>query len=350
MTEDTDKWFYLICVLTFAMLLWLLSSILAPFLLAAIIAYLGDPLVDRLEARGWGRTTSVLLVFLLSFLLVGGALLCLLPILHGQVLGLLSTLPGLASKAFNEYLPPLMRFFNLETSAFGMDEIRQFFMENWRGLSGLVGDVFVNVSSSGKWLMVWLGYLLIVPLVSFYLLRDWDVLIARCIEVLPRRTHEVVRSLGRDCDRVLGEFLRGQLLIMCCLGLMYSFGLWLAGINFSLLIGMFAGLLSFIPWAGGIVGIGIAGVVAFLQFHDIIHLVYVVLVFAIAQGIEGMILTPLLIGSRIGLHPVTVIFAVLTGGQLFGFFGVLLALPVASVLVVVLRHFYQHYRSSSLSY
>ncbi|MBI4005194.1 MAG: AI-2E family transporter, partial [Gammaproteobacteria bacterium] len=204
-----------------------------------------------------------------------------------------------------------------------------------------------KITQSGQVLLGWLAYLLLIPVVTFYLLRDWDILVNKIHELIPSQYSQLVTRLARDCDDVLAEFLRGQLLVMLGQGIIYSIGLWLAGLEVALLIGMLAGLVSFVPYLGFIVGISAAAIAALVQFNDVIHLVYVILVFGIGQMIEGMVLSPWLVGDRIGLHPVAVIFAVMAGGQLFGFFGVLLALPVAAVIVVLLRHLRSHYLQSS---
>jgi predicted PurR-regulated permease PerM len=165
---------------------------------------------------------------------------------------------------------------------------------------------------------------------------------------LPRKQAPLIKKLATECDDVLSEFLRGQLLVMFSLGIIYTIGLWIAGLEFALLIGMLAGLVSFVPYLGFVVGIIVAGIAALVQFNDVIHIIYILIVFGIGQAIESMVLSPWLVGERIGLHPVAVIFAVMAGGQLFGFFGVLLALPVAAVIVVLLRYLHGRYLDSSL--
>jgi len=206
--------------------------------------------------------------------------------------------------------------------------------------------VLGKVGYSGQWLLSWAAWLLLVPVVTFYLLRDWDRLVHSIRELIPRQYEPTVVSLARECDSVLAEFLRGQLLVMFSLGTIYSIGLWFTGLEYSLLVGMSAGLVSFVPYLGGIVGISVAGILAYMQFHDLLHLVYVALVFGTGQAVEGMVLSPTLVGDRIGLHPVAVIFAVMAGGQLFGFIGILLSLPVAAVVTVLLRYLHQRYIDS----
>jgi predicted PurR-regulated permease PerM len=183
---------------------------------------------------------------------------------------------------------------------------------------------------------------------TFYLLRDWDVLVARFRELLPRRISGKFIEMSLECDDMLAGFIRGQLMVMLALAIIYTVGLSLIGLELALLLGVIAGLVSFVPYLGLIVGIALAGLAAFFQFGEWLPVFYVVIVFTVAQSIEGMLLTPHFVGERIGLHPVAVIFAVLAGGKLFGFTGVLLALPVAAVVMVLLRHAHQRYVSSHL--
>jgi len=194
----------------------------------------------------------------------------------------------------------------------------------------------------------WLANIVLIPVITFYLMRDWDHLVSYIHDLLPRSIEGKVSLMAKESDEVLGAFLRGQMLVMLALGVIYSIGLRLVGVEFSLLIGLFAGLLSFIPYMGLIVGVIIASVAVLFQTHDMTNLLWVFLVFGVAQMIEGMLLTPILVGDRIGLHPVAVIFAVLAGGQLFGFFGILLALPVFAVLAVLLRHGHVRYKGSKI--
>jgi predicted PurR-regulated permease PerM len=274
-------------------------------------------------------------------------LLILIPLLQEQLSSLLSRLPLIVPWLQKVALPWISSTFNIEMSDVDLDVLKQALAGNWQDIGNILGLLLGKVTHSGQLVFAWLAYLVLVPVVSFYLLRDWDVLVTSVRELLPRQYEPIISKLTRECDSVLAEFLRGQLMLMLALGLMYSIGLWIVGLEFALLVGMMAGLISFVPYLGAIVGIVVAGVLAFMQFHDIIHLLYVALVFGTGQTIEGMLLSPMLVGDRIGLHPVAVIFAVMSGGQLFGFFGVLLALPAAAVIVVLLRHLRQQYVESS---
>jgi predicted PurR-regulated permease PerM len=190
--------------------------------------------------------------------------------------------------------------------------------------------------------------LVLIPVVTFYLLRDWDKLLEGIRTLIPRRIEPVISGLSSEIEEVLGAFIRGQLMVMFALGAIYAVGLWLVGLDLAFIIGMSAGLLSIVPYLGTAVGIVAGLAAAAFQFQDLFHIVLVLIVFGAGQSLESMFLTPKLVGDAVGLHPVTVIFAVLAGGQLFGFLGILLALPVASALNVLVRHLRQEYTKSSL--
>lgn len=347
MTETKRVWL-LGSVLLAGWLVWLLSPILTPFVVAALLAYLGDPLVDRLEARGLKRTPAVAVVFSVLFLLLALALLLLLPRLEAQISQLISKLPGYLGWLRDHVLPRLEALLPGEAAVLDVEALQQTIGKHWREAGGILAGIWSSVSGSGLALIGWLANLFLIPVLTFYLLRDWDHLVAGVRALLPRRDEPVWVALATEADEVLGAFLRGQVLVMFALGVLYTTGLWLVGLDLALLIGMFAGLISFVPYLGLIVGILIAGLASVLQSHGVGDLPWVVLVFVGAQMLEGTVLTPRLVGERIGLHPVAVIFAVMAGGQLYGFFGILLALPVAAVAMVLIRHLVQRYRSSSL--
>jgi predicted PurR-regulated permease PerM len=335
---EVRTWLWLAGFLVAAALLYLLAPVLTPFLVGALLAYLGDPLVDRLERFRLSRTLAVLTVFA-CMLLVGLALLLILaPLIQQQIVNLIERIPDMAIWVQDRLLPRLNRMLGVELAAFDPGSLRDAIGKHWRDVGNVVGMVLGKVGASGQILFSWLAWLLLVPVVTFYLLRDWDMLVEQLRALIPPRFEPTTVALARECDEVLAAFLRGQLLVMLALGLIYSVGLWIVGLEFALLIGMFAGLVSFVPYLGSIVGILVAGVVALMQFQDAIHVFYVLAVFGVGQAIEGMVLSPWLVGERIGMHPVGVIFAVMAGGQLFGFFGVLVALPAAAVLTVILRH------------
>lgn len=343
--SESQKWFLLAGLAFGGGLLYLLSPVLTPFLVAAVLAYIGDPLADRLEALRFSRTLSVVTVFLALTLVVLLLLLILVPMLERQLVLLGNKLPLYLDTLQQTVLPTIGDYLGVDPSAFDLASFKTMVREQW---SGTVRGVFSFISRSGMTLLAWGANLVLIPVVTFYMLRDWDILVERVHELVPRRYEAAVVRLAGAADEVLGAFLRGQLTVMLALGIIYSVGLSLVGLELALLIGMLAGLVSFVPYLGTIVGILVAGAAALMQFQELMPLLYVALVFVTGQMVEGMLLTPLLVGEKIGLHPVAVIFAVLAGGQLFGFFGILLALPVAAVVMVLLRYTHEQYVSSTL--
>lgn len=345
---DAQKWLTFASLAFVGWLIYLLAPVLTPFLVAAFLAYLGDPVTDSLEKRKLSRTLSVIIVFSVMIFIGLLLLLILIPLLQNQFITLMVRLPELVNWIQEVALPKVFSLTGSDAETPDLNSVRQLMTENLQNVGNVLSFILGKVGASGQFLLAWLAYLLLVPVVTFYLLRDWDKLVANARSLIPKKYELKVVGIIKECDSILSEFLRGQLLVMLALGIIYSLGLWIVGLEFALLVGMMAGLVSFVPYLGAIVGIGIAGVLAYLQFHDLLHLVYVGLVFGTGQAIEGMLLSPVLVGERIGLHPVAVIFAVMAGGQLFGFLGVLLALPVAAVLTVLLRHVHAHYIESEV--
>lgn len=333
-------------VAAIAYLIYLLSPILTPFLISAILAYVADPLVDRLERYRLPRLAGVIIVFFTLSLTALAAFLILTPAVERQVSVFMGKLPGHIDWIQATLLPWLSSLLGPDANALDLEAIKETILDNWKNLGGLLSRVATYVTSSGLGLLSWLVNLTLIPIVTFYLLLDWDDIVRRVDELIPQRYRPMAGRLAREIDEVLGSFLRGQLVVMLVLGVIYCTGLRIIGLDLALPIGLLAGLVSFVPYLGVIVGLLAAGVAAVLQFQEIIPLLWVALVFGVGQFLEGMILTPRLIGNRLGLHPVAVIFAVLAGGQLFGFFGVLLALPAAAVIMVWLRFLHTNYRNS----
>lgn len=345
--SDTNKLFILIATVAFGFLLYLLSPVLMPFFISALLAYLADPIVDKLEQRKLSRTLSVSVVFSILVLVGLVLLLVLLPLLTSQIGALLNRLPEYIA-LIQTNLVPWLSSFGIPAEMFDLTTIKQSLSSYWAEVGHVAGGIFSYMTRSGMVILQWLANLVLVPVVTFYLLRDWDILVARFRELLPRRHAAKFIDLSLECDEMLAAFIRGQLMVMIALATIYTIGLATIGLELSLLLGLIAGVVSFVPYLGLIVGIGLAGLAAFFQFHEWLPVLMVALVFGVAQVIESVILTPRFVGERIGLHPVAVIFAVLAGGQLFGFTGVLLALPVAAVIMVLLRHAHQRYLDSQL--
>jgi predicted PurR-regulated permease PerM len=347
-TDVSRRWQWLLIAAVILGLLWLLAPVLMPFVLAAMLAYLGDPLADRLERWRLNRTLAVSIVFAVMVLVLVGALLLLLPLIQRQIANLIQSLPRYVEWTRAMALPWLQQHLHLDPNVFDPESIVAAVKSHMGSVGGIVAATVARVSKSGLGIALWLTNLVLIPVVTFYLLRDWDVLVARIDRMLPRSIEPTVARLARESDHVLGAFVRGQLLVMLALGLIYGIGLSVIGLSVGPLIGMIAGILSFVPYLGFMVGLVAALIAALVQYGDWLHIGLVLVVFAVGPAAEGYVLVPRLVGGKIGLHPVAVIFAVLAGGHLFGFLGVLLALPAAAVIMVLLRYGYDRYRNSGL--
>jgi len=332
---------WLIAIALTGWLLYLLAPVLTPFVAAALLAYIGDPLADRLQKFGLPRTLAVVAVFLLTFLMLGLLVLLVGPLIQTQVGALFDALPDIVSQFEQVWLPNIAELLNLDV---GDDVGIGAFLARYGDMAGSWGTkVLVSVSQSGGALAAAVLSLFLVPIITFYLLRDWDSIIAHIGALIPSEQRETVTRLARETDEVLGAFLRGQLLVMLALGFIYSVGLGLVGLKFAIAIGVVSGLVSFVPYLGFLFGIVLASLTVALEPEPLWQLVGVVVTFTGAQLLEGSVLTPKLVGDRIGLHPVIIIFAIVAGGQLFGFFGILLALPAAAVLSVLVRFAFHRY-------
>jgi predicted PurR-regulated permease PerM len=353
MASDSRNWLTLVLVAGGGWLVYLLAPVITPFAVSAMLAYLGDPLVDRLERASvkiWkvGRSLAVTVVFTLILTVLVLLLVIIIPMLVEQIRLLVERFPQWIDWFSATALPWLAGQAGLEMKGFDPAQFSGMLQEYWKEISTAAFNVIDLISRGGLALASWLANLILIPVVTFYLLRDWDLLRRGIQDLLPRNIEGNTSQLAAEIDEVLSAFIRGQLMVMVALGVIYFVGLSLVGIELAFLIGMGAGLLSVVPYLGSIIGVIVAAGAAMFQFHDVFHLVMVLLVFGLGQMAEGMFLTPKLVGDRIGLHPVTVIFAVLAGGQIFGFLGILLALPVAAALNVLVRHVHQRYRQSEI--
>lgn len=330
-------------------LVWLLAPILTPFALAALLGWLGDPLVDRLQQRGLSRNTAVGLVFGAMTTVLVIASLVLVPLLEQQIMTLVHSLPAYRDWFVGTALPWVEHRTGLEILSW-LDPERLFNLirEHWERAGGIATTVLGYVSRSGFALLGWIANLVLLPVLTFFFLRDWDLLVQRVGLLVPRDHYETVRTLAKDSDAVLGGFLRGQMMVMLILGVLYGIGLWAVGLDLGILIGIIGGLLTFVPYLGPATVVVLGGIASLVQFGDWQHLAGVAVVFTVGQIIESYWLTPKLVGDRIGLHPMAVIFSVMAGGSLFGFLGMLLALPVAAVANVLLHFAHGRYTQSRL--
>jgi predicted PurR-regulated permease PerM len=349
--SDSQKWLMLAFSAALGWLIYQLAPILMPFAVSAGLAYLGDPLVDRLELVRFrsfrlSRTLAVVLVFTGIILVIASLFIIVVPALEYQISELLERLPAYLNWINKTLIPVLQKYLGRSIRPVQSDQL-MVFIRSQLPAGGVTENLIMSVSRSGAVIIGWVMNLVLIPVISFYLLRDWDELMSQIHDLFPRRYSGLVSKLAKEVDEVLGAFMRGQFYVMLAMGLVYSLGLWLIDLQLALLIGMMAGLISFVPYMGVIVGLVTACLAALLEYQNAMHIVPVLIVFAIGHSLESMWLTPWLVGNRIGLHPVAVIFAVLAGGQLFGFLGVLLALPLASVIMVLLRHIHGRYTDSS---
>ena len=342
-----NKIFVITLCLVTLILLYFLSPILTPFLIGTLLAYLVNPIVILLMRMHLPRVVAVMIVFLILFFIMGLSILLVIPLIQTQIDHLIIAMPDFFAWVDNTAVPFIKaRFGNHDI--INMAALKAELSQNWMKAGGAAGWAVKTVLSSGMTILHWLLDIILIFVATFYLLYDWEKFLNGLHRLLPRKYEPVIMKLVKDCNQVIAAFFRGQLLVMLTLGVYYSIALTLIGLQFGLVIGIAVGLLSIIPYLGVIVGILSASIAAFIQYGTFVSIIPVLLVFAFGQTLDGMFITPKLVGDRIGLHPIAVIFAVLAGGTLFGFFGVLLALPVASIIMVLLRFLIAHYHNSPL--
>jgi len=347
----TGRWiFWVAAAAAFLLLMWVLNDILLPFVVGMVVAYFLDPVVVRLQRARISRTMATTLVTIIAVLVAVGVVMAILPPLFGQIQSLINKAPEYIVKALGRIQPllePLRDRLGLDPPSLHdlQSEATQ-----WAG-KGLevAGGIAGALAARGVAIINLLGLLFITPVVTFYMLRDWEKLVAAIDNSLPLEHADTIRKLTAESNAAIAGFVRGQALVCLALGTFYGIGLTLVGLQFGLVIGLIAGAISFIPFVGTFVGGVMALGMALAQFPpDWIGVVKVAAVFVVGQMLEGNFLSPKLVGDRVGLHPVWIMFALLAGGSLFGFTGVLIAVPVAAILGVVVRHFIARYRDSAL--
>ncbi|NOX09471.1 MAG: AI-2E family transporter [Gammaproteobacteria bacterium] len=343
--NDSQRWFWLMLFALSLVLFKLLSPVLAPFLLAALLAYIADPVVSWIESSGASRTLAVIIIFVVVLILLLFSLLILLPLLGRQ----LAQVPDHIAWLQGQVIPLLRPYLGEQV----INEIAQIdvlasIQQHWQQAGDVMLQLIQQVTQSGAHLIAWMVNMLLVPVVSFYLLRDWDVLINRVHGLLPRDKEALISSLVMESHGVLGAFMRGQLLVMLVLTMLYALGLYWIGLDSFLLLAVVSGVVSFVPYLGLLVGVVFAGIAAYMQYETMLPVIQVLAIFGLAQIIEMVVLTPYFVGDRVGLHPVVVIFSIMAGGELLGFMGILLALPVAAVILVLLRSIKRHYLQSAV--
>jgi predicted PurR-regulated permease PerM len=339
-------WPWLLAALLLVLLFKLLSPVFAPFVVAAIFAYMFNPLVNKMQRR-LGRNFSVALIFLLMSLAGTVFLLIVVPLLYQQISKLVALIPQWLDWLESHGLPALGLKLP-EGITLDFNGLKHYLGSHADETSSFLSEVLGPLGKSSLKLASFVAHVLLIPVIAFYLLRDWNHLTAWIENLFPERLRHKVRKLAQETDDVLGSFLRGQLTLMVIQGLIYVLGLWAIGLDFALLVGILAGLVSFVPYLGFISGMLMGVIAMIMQGGDTLHVGYVVAVFVVGHGLEHALISPIFVGHSIGLHPVAVIFSVLAGGHLYGFVGVLMALPVAAIIAVLLRHAKQYWFQSAL--
>ena len=335
-------------LIVFLLFLVVFSPVLLPFVAGMALAYFLDPVADRLEKLGLSRLAATILILLLFLMILVVGLMIIIPILATQLVDFISKLPDYISQLqalmANENSQWLKRYIGIDSSVI---------QENLSALlqqgAGFLSTLLQSLWNSGKSLIDIAGLFIVTPVVAFYMLLDWDRMVSRIDSWVPRRQLYTVRGIARDMDAAVAGFVRGQGTLCLILGTYYAIGLTLTGLNFGLLIGFFAGVISFIPYIGSFVGLALAIGVALVQFWpDWIMIVAVAGVFFLGQFVEGNILQPKLVGSSVGLHPVWLMFALFAFGSLFGFTGMLVAVPAAAAVGVLVRFALNRYLHSPM--
>jgi predicted PurR-regulated permease PerM len=347
MTARAQIVFWFVGLIVLGLGVFVLRDILLPFVAGMAVAYFLDPMADRLEKWGLSRTLATTVITALFVVVSAGTMVLFLPLLQQQVLDFIAHLPGYIDALRGLLAPALKRLFeSLDPEQ--MERVKAAFSSVGERAMGWAITLMKNIWQSGLAVFNLVSLLLITPIVTFYLLRDWDRIIERIDGLLPRAHAGTIREQMRLVDSTLAGFVRGQGMVCFVLGVFYALALTLAGLDFGLIVGMAAGIVSFVPYVGAIVGLVISVGLAFLQFDEMLRIAIVAAVFVIGQVLEGTFVTPKFVGDRVGLHPVWVIFGALAGGALFGFVGILLALPVTAVIGVLVRFAIERYVASTL--
>lgn len=328
--------FWLLTGLAFAGVLWVLHGVLLPFVLGIAVAYFLDPVVSRMSRWGWPRWLSALVVLLVFIALVATASVLLYPLLREQVNELITNFPTYVGTLENELWPRVKNV--LEHIPNVNIEKLQTSVASYTGDAvNFAGKIVGQVVTGSMAVFDLLAVFLLTPIVAFYLMRDWPTMIRQVDGLLPLRHAAAIHRELHNIDQMIAGFVRGQAMVSVCLALIYSIGLSLAGLKYGMIVGLATGFLSFIPIVGTVAGIVTSLTLAFIQFDSASGILAVASVFVAAQLLDGNFLTPKLVGDRVGLHPVWIIFALLAGAKLFGFVGVLLAVPVAGTLAILIR-------------
>ena len=338
---------WLFILVLFCVSVYALRSVLLPFVTGIVLGYLFDPLASRFEKWGLNRTLATVLVFVAVIMVAVPTFVMIFSVIDKQLTVFVDVAPVYIA-SFIKRTEPLLLELHDKFPSLELNALPEMIKNNLTNGLQFGGKLLKGLISNGFALINLFSLLLITPVVAFYMLRDWDTFVKKVDTLLPRKSKNTIREQFKLIDRALSGFIRGQLSVCLILGAFYSIGLHLIGLELGLLIGFLAGLISFIPYVGSISGFLISIILALAQFGDMTKIIEVVVVFAIGQFVEGNFLTPKLVGDNIGLHPVWVMFALLAGGVLLGFLGLMIAVPVAAIIGVVTRYAINNYKKSNL--
>mgnify|MGYP001349274293 CR=1 FL=1 len=343
--NDNFTWKHWLGILAFIVLfLFALQPILLPFVLGFIVAYLLDPFVDFLEAKGLARGFATSIILFLFIMCVFFILLLIIPVLLKEAINFSSSIPELIAN-INMKTQELISW---SENKLGKNPINEVINSLNVKNSLWILDLLKNIFSSSLAFFNTISLLIITPIVSWYFLRDWDNLLNKIVSLLPTKNSKYIQSLAKEIDVVLSAFIRGQFTVCVLLAFGYATSLSIIGLHNGLLIGVFSGIISFIPYVGSIIGLSLSLLIASSQFESYGPLFLVLLVFCVGQILEGNFLTPKLVGSRIGIHPVIIIFALFVGGYIFGFVGILIAVPISAIFAVLIRAWIKIYSSKKI--
>ena len=337
--------FWIVIGILLSLFLFYLKSILMPFILSFILAYILNPLVVKLMKHHFNRTWATALVILILILAVLASILILIPVLQAQILSFAGLVPSLANSLWLK-LQPLFDTIKEHISANQLNYIKSTISTQTTALMKDFSTTLMNIFTGWSALFNIISVIIITPVVTFYLLNDWDIIVEKTKALFPKKKAAFINEKISQIDEILSAFIRGQAVVCLFLALFYGFGLTAIDLDFGFSIGFIAGIFSFIPYVGSLTGFVLSLLLAFTQSADWSLFILILLVFGVGQFLEGYILTPKLVGDKIGLHPVWVIFALMAGAALFGFIGVLIAVPLSAVLGVVVRTAVDFYKKS----
>ena len=346
-SENKNWIFWITLLVIFTSLVYVLRSVLLPFVVGIIIGYLLDPLATRLEKLKINRTLATCLVLLLVAVILIPAVIALVSMIDEQLALFISAVPKYM-ESLSQKMEPIIANIQDNFPNFNKEKFREYLRGNMSNTLKLIGSLLRRVITGSYALLSILSLVLITPIVTFYMLRDWNNFTKKVDSLLPKAYKKEIRTQAKEIDKIISSFIRGQLSVCVILGTFYGIGLSFIGLDLGMLVGFIAGIISFIPYVGSIVGFITAMGIAFAQFADWVPIAQVVGVFAVGQFLEGNFLTPKLVGDSIGLHPVWVMFALLAGGVLLGFLGLMIAVPLAAVIGVLARFAITKYKQSSL--